>query len=110
MPGYRTRTETDAPRTDAGDPFASGLPREVVLRLLTGRFASQDLRLYWDSEHFKRLRTAVLVAYGSCCLCGCRDPERLTAHHRHYRTLFREDVWTDVSCLCAKCHQKHHRR
>lgn len=91
------------------DPFAEGLDRDTTLRLLSGRFQREDLDAYYRTGWFRQLREKVIETYGSCCLCSCRFRLRLTAHHRHYRTLFREDVLTDVSCICASCHGKHHR-
>lgn len=98
-----------APSSPACDPFAEDLPRPVVLRLLAGRFDLRDLAAYYETAHFRRLRERVIEVYGGCCLCGCRFRKRLTAHHRHYKTLFREDVLQDVSCICRGCHRRHHR-
>ncbi len=95
---------------NACDPFAQGLPRPVVLRLLAGRFEREDLTAYYRTPWFRRLREGVIETYGGCCLCGCRFRKRLTAHHRTYKTLFREDVLKDTSCICKGCHGKHHRR
>ena len=98
------------PSSPAVDPFSEGLDRSTTLRLLSGRFDRTDLTAYYETPHFRRLRTAVIETYGSCVLCGCRFRKRLTAHHRHYRTLLKEDVLQDVSCICKGCHGRFHRR
>ena len=92
------------------DPFTCGLPKDVAMRLLSGRFGRQDLDPYYGTDHFRLLKAHVIDSYGSCVLCGCRDQNRLTAHHRHYRSLFREDVLKDVSCICRACHRRHHKK
>ena len=98
---------SEAPTTETPvcvDPFGRGLPQDVVLRLLAGRFHKGDLTAYYRTEHFRRLREKVLDMFGSCVMCGCRHRKRLTVHYRHYKSLFREDVLRDVSCICRGCH------
>ncbi len=85
-------------RRHTADPFSCGLDREVVLRLLAGRFDRRDLSAYYRTAHFRHLKALVIETYGSCVLCGCRYRKRPTAHHRRYRSLFKEDVLRDVSC------------
>ena len=105
-----TLVRPPAPATGGcSDPYGQGLPADVTTRLLAGRFHREDLDRYYLTPHFRRLREEVIEVYGGCCLCGCRFRLRLTAHHRHYRCLFREDVFKDVSCICRGCHGKFHR-
>ena len=98
------------PKIAKGYPFSQGLPRDMTLRLLTGGFKRRDLDRYYRTSHFQDLKARVIDSYRSCVLCGVRDQKRLTAHHRHYRSLFQEDVMKDVSCICRTCHRRHHRK
>ena len=92
------------------DPFACGLNKHTVLRLLAGKFAKRDLSRYYKTNHFMHLKADVIETYDSCVMCGSQYRKRLTAHHRTYKTLFRENVLKDVSCICQACHGKHHKR
>ena len=99
-----------APTDDVTYAYAQGLPEDVTGRLLAGRFTRDDLRLYYQTEHFQQLKTAVIETYGGCVWCGSRCLKNLTVHHRHYRTLYFEDPLKDVSAACRRCHSRHHRR
>lgn len=58
---------------------------------------------YLRSDHWKRIRQSASRYYGGCVLCG--DANNQECHHRHYLSLGRECVSTDVSILC----QNHHK-
>ena len=90
----------------------SGLPRLAFIRLCIADFTMDDLKTYWETEHFKQVRSLAIRVYKSCVMCDVKNCT-LTAHHRHYRTLFREHILTDVSCICSRCHalyETHKRR
>lgn len=93
------------------DPFLQGLPRDVVMRLLCGKFEKADIKAYYNTPHFRELKVEAVALYGSCVLCGSKN--RLTVHHRPqgYRALFREDLHLHVTVLCAGvCHRWYHHR
>ena len=92
------------------DPFSHNLGKDVVLRLLSGkRLSKKDQSLYHKTDHFKSLKELAVDTYGTCVACG-RVPSTTppTVHHRHYKTLFCEDVLKDVCLLCNRCHRKVH--
>jgi hypothetical protein len=43
--------------------------------------------------------------WGCCVVCGAK--KKLQVHHMHYRNIGNEKI-EDLTCLCAKCHKKHH--
>jgi len=58
-------------------------------------------RDYLATEHWRKLREQARAYYAGCVLCGTDEaPE---CHHRHYRTLGREQI-TDLSILCSAHH------
>ena len=58
---------------------------------------------HW-SESVVGVRDGALTYFGrSCVLCG--ETKRLQVHHRHYRSIGKEDCH-DVSVLCETCHKK----
>jgi len=96
------------------DPFSQRLDAALVLRLLSlGRKGSKrwpdakDRAKYEKTEHFKRLTKVTIALYGSCVLCDRK--EKLCPHHRHYLTLFHEDIHKDVTLMCRRCHGNYHR-
>jgi len=91
----------------ACDPFAQGLDKKVVLRLLSGRFEKPDLDKYHTTDWFDSLRTFCIEYYKSCVLCG--TDKNLQLHHRVYRHLFDESIGEDVTILCARHHSSYHR-
>ena len=95
------------PLTVASDPFAQGLDRAVVLRLLAGprHFTKADLRKYRSTEHWAATKGEALKAHGY--RCGMCTALAAQVHHRHYRTLFRESM-EDLRILCRNCHKRHH--
>jgi hypothetical protein len=91
------------------DPVDSGLCGDVVLRLLScgNRPDRRDREKYEKTDHFARVREGVEGMYGTCVLCN--RSKNLVVHHRHYRSLFREDLVRDVVLLCQRCHGRYHR-
>ena len=61
---------------------------------------------YLKTQHWKTKRAEAIELYGSCVLCG--SSSSLHVHHRHYRTLWREDCTKDVIVLCDKHHRETH--
>lgn len=97
-------------------PFDQGLDTDVVVRLLDGTWEEADRRKYERCAWFQELKGFAIRYYNSCVLCGGYEDSteevkrhRLTVHHRHYRTLFDENMTQDVTVLCHRCHSKHHR-
>lgn len=62
---------------------------------------------YHKTEWFKVLSGRVKNHLWTCVMCD--GDISLTTHHRHYRTMFRENPLTAVTLLCKRCHGKHHR-
>lgn len=93
------------------DPFAQGLPREVVIALLKCKRAPDRATQakYHKTPHFAALKEAALELYKTCVSCG-KDGGGLTVHHRHYRSLFCEHLTHDVVLVCSRCHAHIHRR
>ena len=95
-----------------GDPFACGLDRLVVLRLLAGpgRFTAADYRLYLTTVHWEIVRGEAYRIHGRfCVLC---DSPAAQVHHRPsgYRHLFQEDPRLHLIPLCRTCHRRFHRK
>lgn len=45
---------------------------------------------------------------GTCQLCGMKS-ENLEVHHLNYFSLKKENPYTDLICLCPRCHEAVHR-
>ena len=45
--------------------------------------------------------------FGSCVACDKSDD--LHVHHRHYESVGRENIYTDLTLLCGSCHSLVHR-
>jgi len=60
-------------------------------------------QLYLRSDHWATIRRRASSYYGGCVLCGDTDDQE--CHHRHYLSLGRECVSTDVSILCSNHHK-----
>lgn len=102
------------PSSPAVDPFAEGLPRPVVLRLLggPGRFTRADYALYCRTQHWDTVKAEAFSLYGHACML-CSSPIGLQVHHRGqaaYRALFRENPARHLTVLCQTCHRRFHRR
>jgi len=94
----------------ASYPFRQGLPRAVVLRLLSGTWTPSDYRLYTRSAHWQAMKARAFEVWGrACALC---DSPAAQVHHRPegYRRLFAEDPRRHIIPLCRTCHKRHHRR
>jgi 5-methylcytosine-specific restriction endonuclease McrA len=78
--------------------------RELGIHLETKRFNGVYAE-YLRTPHWKKKREEAFVFYGRICLCG--RTKGLQVHHRSYKNLGNEIV-TDLSVLCDKCHQKTH--
>ena len=99
-----------APSSPACDPFDQDLPRDVTLRLLSGRFSSENYKLYRTTAHWQERRAAAYAVWGyECLLCGAPGSQ---VHHTRegYRHLFREDARRHLRPLCRECHRRFHRR
>jgi HNH endonuclease len=63
---------------------------------------------YYLSDYWQITREHALRIYGRRCMrCG-KENGNYHVHHRHYRTLGREDLLRDLEVLCAGCHFLHH--
>lgn len=63
---------------------------------------------YLKTEHWREVATKRLqIDRHTCQFCGSRGTQRnpLEIHHFHYRTLGKENPWTDLITLCDSCHQ-----
>ena len=98
-------------RPGAVDPFACGLPRPVVLRLLAGAHTAADRKLYYRTDWWRATKAKALEHYGRACAL-CDSPVALQVHHRKsgYRALFREDPAKHLTVLCRNCHRRFHHR
>ena len=92
------------------NPFAQGLERGQVLRLLgaiKGGFTKADYRAYQKTDHWKIVREEALEAAGhECRTCG--GQKNLQVHHKNktgYKRIFRERVGMDVTVCCSRCHR-----
>lgn len=61
---------------------------------------------YLKSEHWQRKRKEALEFYGYSCVICQGHPDHV--HHRHYETLWHEDVAKDLTVLCEKHHKMAH--
>jgi 5-methylcytosine-specific restriction endonuclease McrA len=87
------------PQDEAGNPLEDN-----------GRYAKRIRTPSWylrylKTEHMVIVKESATMILGSCVLCGS-DIE-LQLHHRHYRTLGREQP-RDVSLLCRDDHMRVH--
>jgi len=89
------------------DPFQEIDDKKVVLRLLAGKFEKKDLDAYYKTDWFIKLKIFATEVYGSCVLCN--TDKNLQLHHRHYKSLFDENISKDLTMLCAKHHNSFHR-
>lgn len=63
--------------------------------------------VYLKSAHWAKVRSAALAyADHRCQVCNGRT--QLDVHHRTYERLGREKP-SDVTVLCRRCHETHHR-
>lgn len=63
---------------------------------------------YLNSAGWKQFRQEALCFYNNeCGVCGSH--QYLDVHHKHYKTIFKEQL-SDVMILCRGCHQKEHKR
>ena len=88
-----------------------GIERDLVLRLLSGRWTQADYKRYLKTDHWERVKDAALSHWGaSCCLCDAKTG--LHIHHRPngYKNLFREQPARHLTVLCTRCHRRHHRK
>ena len=70
-------------------------------------FTRPDYYTYIKSAKWWRKRNKALAIHGNkCSICGSTD--NLHVHHKHYRTLGRENPRTDLQPLCGGCHANHH--
>ena len=81
------------------------------LRLLSGRFTTSDYKLYLLSDQWNQKKLEALKWYFRACMF-CGGKESLQVHHRPlgYKHLYREDVATQLSVVCERCHKRHHRK
>ena len=95
----------------AVNPFACGLPRPVVLRLLDGTHTRADRAMYYRTDWWAATKARAFEYFGRACML-CDSPVGLQVHHRKsgYKALFREDPAKHLSVLCRNCHRRHHRR
>ena len=67
-----------------------------------------DLRNYWKTPHWQRVRDDALYHSASHCQqCGAIGG--VGVHHKTYARLGNELV-NDVECLCKRCHAVRHGR
>ena len=62
---------------------------------------------YLQSEEWNKKRAERLRIDGKRCVaCGSAGNTQnyLTVHHLHYKTIFHENVYTDLVTLCRSCH------
>ena len=96
--------------TPETDPFACGLPRAVVLRLLKAHFSPSDYRQYLMTDHWQTKKGEAYATWGrECVMCGMPGAQ---IHHVRdgYKHLFRENVRQHLRPVCRGCHKRHHRK
>jgi hypothetical protein len=64
---------------------------------------------YLNSEHWDKLRTAVLERDEYRCR-KCQTSYRLEAHHVFYRENWEDAQPKDYITLCRSCHEEHHQQ
>lgn len=84
--------------------YAVGAAGHRVLRAL----AKRDYRAYLKSPHWLALREKKLREASYRCQV-CNSDKLLQVHHRTYERIGQE-LLTDLTVLCEKCHSKHHGR
>jgi hypothetical protein len=78
------------------------------VRCCTGELAG-DYFEYLETEHWSSIKKQAFRIHGMKCYeCGLHD--NLQIHHRHYKTLGKEDPQTDLMPLCYMCHKGIHNR
>lgn len=80
--------------------------RNRKLRAELTALARTDYKKYLLTSHWKNLRRAALKFYGRSCRI-CKKKFGLQVHHRHYRSVGREEM-VDLDVLCTGCHRNHH--
>jgi hypothetical protein len=61
---------------------------------------------FYTSNEWYEMRNGAIEHFGECNKCGSRD--RLTVHHRHYRTFGGNEKLDDLEVLCFDCHKGIH--
>ena len=67
----------------------------------------EEYQQYLQTEHWQRLRNAVLERDGKKCV-RCEWPVRLQVHHKIYRDTPQDTLLEDLETLCEKCHSGAH--
>jgi hypothetical protein len=106
-----------APTPDAKPLFLRSTMRRLLGRLcdferLKGSGRSSDswranYYAYQQSQCWQDLKSLAMWAAGNKCT-SCGGTEGLELHHLHYRSLGKENPWTDVTIFCRQCHAKNH--
>lgn len=63
---------------------------------------------YLLSAEWKLKRKEAFKIHGKHCR-KCAAQKRLEVNHKHYRSIFNEDVLNDLEILCHFCHREYHR-
>lgn len=63
---------------------------------------NESVRKYLQSKKWKKKRQEVIELYKTCVLCD--GDENFHVHHRKYSNVENEDIHTDITLLCEKCH------
>jgi len=73
---------------------------------------SEFYQQYMKSDKWRsKCQERTKIAGNKCEMCGrlAKDSKRLQIHHITYKRLGRENVYTDLICLCGHCHVLIHR-
>lgn len=62
---------------------------------------------YLQSDHWNKKKNEALSHYGGSCVL-CSSKSYLNVHHRNYNNLWHE-LMSDLTVLCAKCHDSYHK-
>ena len=65
---------------------------------------NESVRKYLKSRKWQKKRKEAIELYKTCVLCD--GDEDFQVHHRKYSNVGNEDIHTDITLLCEKCHNK----
>ncbi len=102
---YEEALRKNPPRPRKKPKMRTKRQRRRVGRAEPFRVTPDNYEVYLATPHWKQTAARKRKATGFRCeRCGSRGYE---IHHKHYRTLWREQG-ADLECLCRGCHEAHH--
>ena len=81
------------------------LPPKDRAALILGNAPRALWLRYYKTDHWIKVRDQVMARSGGICEL-CRRRKANQVHHKHYRSLFNENINRDLVATCGTCHRK----